>query len=126
MFREKRDGTLSMDTLTPQCKMWKEMNQLKTPANNNGGNERRCCHGGGVRGVQSKATQNRWTELLLLEGSKMNHTPSAPGSRAIEARGREANGDACWDTGYHRTQAPCCQCLGTKAGGATEGKAPYS
>lgn len=71
--------------------------------------------------------KNRWTELLLLEGNKMNHTSSALGLKRMKARGREANGDTCWDTGYHRTQTPRCQCLATKAGEeATEGKAPYS
>lgn len=36
----------------------------------------------------------------------MNHTSSAQGLKMMEAHSREANGDTCWDTGYHRTQTP--------------------
>lgn len=78
-------------------------------------------------GVQSKATKNRWTELLLLEGNKMNHTRiQASGLGDDGGTWQEADGDACWDTGI-TGQTPCCQCpAGDKAGEATEGNALYS
>lgn len=73
--------------------------------------------GCGVPGV--KATKDRWTEVLLLEGSTMNHRSSALGLETTEAgRLRKIPAGTQGITGHKLHTA--------KAEQATEGKAPYS
>lgn len=59
----------------------------------------------GLGGAWGKATKNRWTELLLVEGNEMNRAYS---TRLEDDGGMGLGGigAVCRHMGYHRAQTP--------------------